>query len=196
MENDVKKWLKGNGEIFLRDIGIKKGHVILDFGCGVGHYTIPAAKMVGKEGKIYAIDKDSHALDQLIQTVESEGLKNIVIIKTSEDLKIDLNDGSIDAVLFYDVLHYIDTDGRRKLYCEVYRILKTGALLSVYPKHHKLDQPLWKLADIKLEDVIKEIESANFYFNGKDFKKLIHDDNYNMGYIINFKKGEKTTGAK
>ena len=34
MEIDVKEWLNREGEVFLGDIGIKKGDVVLDFGCG------------------------------------------------------------------------------------------------------------------------------------------------------------------
>ena len=185
---DVKRWLKKDGEIFLRNIGIKKGQVILDYGCGAGHYTIPAARIVGKEGKVYAIDKNNYTLNQLMQMAESEGLKNIVSIETSEESKVNLDNDSVDAALLYDVLHYMDINERRKLYSMVYRILKIGALLSVYPKHHKLDEPLWKFSDMRLEDVIKEIEMANFYFDGKDHKRLIHDDSYNSGYILSFTK--------
>ena len=43
MEIDIKEWLNGEGENFLKDIGIKKGDVILDFGCGDGPYAIPDA---------------------------------------------------------------------------------------------------------------------------------------------------------
>jgi len=47
---DVKEWLNGKAEVFLKDIGIKKGDVILDFGCGTGYYTIPAAKVHKRNG--------------------------------------------------------------------------------------------------------------------------------------------------
>lgn len=188
MEKDLKKWLKEDGEIFLKSIGIKKDQIILDYGCGVGHYTIPAARVVGKEGKVYAIDRDDYILTRLIKTAESEGLKNIEPIKISEESKINLKDDSIDAVLFYDILHYLDTDDRKKLYGEVYRILKTGALLSVYPKHHRLDEPLWKFSNVELEEIIEEIEIAKFYLDGKNYKRLIHDDSFNSGYILSFRK--------
>jgi len=86
---------------------------------------------------------------------------------------------------------------RGALYNEVDRILKPGALLSVYPKHHKLDWPLWSLADRTIEDIIKEIEGARFYFCGRNFKKLlIHDDEYTQGNILNFRKREKMGGKE
>ena len=189
MEADVKGWLKKAGKVFLKDIGIKEGHIVLDFGCSVGHYTIPAAKVVRENGKVYAMDKDIESLNELMRTAQTKSLKNIVPIHSqSAELKINLKDESVDVVLLYDILHYMDVTERNKIYKESYRVLKTDAILSVYPKHNKLDEPLWNLSDMKLEDVIKEIESAKFHFDGKFYKKLIHDNNYNMGYILAFTK--------
>ena len=189
MELDVKEWLKEKGKVFLKNIGIKEGQVILDYGCNVGHYTIPTAELVGNEGKIYAVDKDIESLNELMQTAKTKGLKNIVPIHDqSEELRIDLKNESIDAVLLYDVLHYMNIAERKKIYNECHRVLKADALLSVYPKHNKLDGPLWNLSDMQLKDVIKEIESAKFCFDGQFYKKLIHDNNCNMGYILNFTK--------
>ena len=189
MEIDVKEWLNGEGEVFLKDIGIKKGDVILDFGCGDGPYTIPAAKVVRKEGKVYAIDKDIESMHKLMEITKKKGLKNIIPIHIkSEELKINLESESIDAVLLYDVLHYMENLERKKIYEEIYRILKTGGLLSVYPKHRKSDEPLGNLSDMELDDVIEEINSRHFYLQEKFYKKLLHNSNYNMGYILNFRK--------
>ncbi|GAH69291.1 unnamed protein product [marine sediment metagenome] len=189
MEIDVKEWLNGEGEAFLEDIGIKKGDVVLDFGCGAGYYTIPAAKVVRREGKIYAIDKDIESMHKLMGIAKNKGLKNIIPIHTkSEELKINLESESIDAVLLYDVIHYMEALGRKRIYEEIYRILKTEGLLSVYPKHRKSDEPLGSLSGMELDDVIEEINSLNFYLQEKFYKKLLHNSNYNMGYILNFRK--------
>lgn len=189
MEIDVENWLNRGGEAFLEDIGIKKGEVVLDFGCGAGYYTIPAAKVVRKDGKVYAMDKDIESMQRLMEIAKTKGLKNIIPIHTkSEELKINLESESIDTVLLYDVLHYMEALERKKIYEEIYRILKTGGILSVYPKHRKSDEPLWNLSDMELDDVIEEINSRYFYLQRKFYKKLLHNGNYNTGYILNFRK--------
>jgi hypothetical protein len=45
-----------------------------------------------------------------------------------------------------------------------------------------------ELAHMKLEDIIKEVEEAGFSFQDKFLIRLIHDDYYNEGYILNFRK--------
>jgi tRNA A58 N-methylase Trm61 len=61
----------------LQRAGITRGQIVLDFGCGSGMYTIPAAKIVGEQGRVYALDKDKQALDELMQKAKSTGLRNI-----------------------------------------------------------------------------------------------------------------------
>ena len=62
MESDVDKWLKEKAEKFLKEVGIRKDQTVLDWGCGSGYYTIPAAKIVGDKGKVYALDKSRFSL--------------------------------------------------------------------------------------------------------------------------------------
>ena len=51
----------------LQQIGIKRGHTVLDFDFSLGMHTIQAAKIVGEKGKVYALDKDKEALDEFMQ---------------------------------------------------------------------------------------------------------------------------------
>ncbi len=73
----------------LEGIGIRRGQTVLDFGCGSGTYTIPAAKIVGEQGRVYALDKDNEVLDELMQRAESTDLKNIERMGTSGEIKED-----------------------------------------------------------------------------------------------------------
>ena len=74
-------WEAKEGVRFLRKIGIISGQNVLDFGCRVGHYTIPAARIVANDGAVYAVDKEQEALSEFQQKVKSHNLKNVKIVK-------------------------------------------------------------------------------------------------------------------
>ena len=135
MKTDAEKWFKEDGEKVLKDVVIKRGDIVLDFGCGEGTYSLPAAKIAGKEGKVFALDKSISKLDELTRRAKSAGLEKIKTVKTSGRLKVPFPDGHFDVVLLYDILHsyYFSMDERKKLLEEVHRALKPGGLLSVYP---------------------------------------------------------------
>ena len=176
----MKKWFDQTGEIFLIDIGIEQNHSIIDFGCGKGNYAIPAAKVVGKGGRVYAVDKNKESLDKLMQRSKKMRLKNIERIDVSERIEVPLQEESIDVVLLYDVIHLVGNRGR--LLTEMHQVLKTNALISVYPKHHQEDM------NMALGDVKEEIESAGFSFERMLYKTLMHNNYLEQGHVLNFRK--------
>jgi len=184
MKTDIEKWINEDGERFLRSIGLKEGQIVLDFGCGEGHYTIPLAKVVGEKGKVYGFDKDKEALNSLRRLMLTQRLKNIELIKGNT--KLPLREASLDAVLCYDVIHYYRARG--PLYKEIYRLLKPSGLFSLYPKHYRDDFPLMELVNIDLEEIIREVERAGFVLKSKLFRVLLHNEHYNEGCVINFNK--------
>ncbi|MBW2093130.1 MAG: class I SAM-dependent methyltransferase [Deltaproteobacteria bacterium] len=188
MNKDIEKWEKENGVKFLRKVGLRAGQTVLDFGCRVGHYTIPAAFVVGSKGIVYAVDKDQQVLNELKQKVKADNLKNINIIGTAGQTKLDFESEPIDVVLLYDVLHYLGKHDRKKLYKEAQRVLKKDGLLSVYPKHTLEDDPIQEFRRLNLSDVKREIEGSGFYFEEKVCGIISHDDGLNQGCVLNFRK--------
>jgi ubiquinone/menaquinone biosynthesis C-methylase UbiE len=172
----------------LKRIGIKSGQTVLDFGARVGHYTIPAAIVVGNTGVVYAVDKEQKELDELGDKMKGLNLKNIRMVKTFGDVTLDFNDETMDVVLLYDMLHYLGKIERVKLYGETHRVLKQEGFLSVYPKHVVEDLPLNHFKQLKLDDVKKEIQDSNFCFRGKNCGTISHDDFLNPGCVYNFVK--------
>jgi len=185
---NMKEWEEKAGVIFLKQIGIKPGYTILDFGSRVGHYTIPAAIAVGEHGTVFALDKETAPLNELKQKSKKLSLHNIKIIKTKEMIKIDLEAGSIDMILLYDVLHYLTFDKRKLIYNEAYHILKNTGLLSVYPKHISTDYALDEFRNMTLEDVHNEIQDSNYLYKEKHCGLISHDDGFNQGCIYNYMK--------
>jgi len=185
MKDIIEKWLSEDGERFLKHVGIKKGQRVLDFGCGSGNYTIPASRIVGEEGLVYALDKNKNTLDELMQRAELIGLKNIRRIDTSGELEIGLDNESVDVVILCDVLHYYyfpRAEDRRKLLTEVHRISKSNALLLLCPTH------LQSYMEPKLEDVEREMQEVNFRLENEYPEILIAHNNLEKSTIINFRK--------
>jgi ubiquinone/menaquinone biosynthesis C-methylase UbiE len=178
-EEGQKIGSKSNIIRLLQRIGIKTGLSVLDFGCGSGTYTIPVAKIVGKRGKVYALDKDKNALNSLIKKAKLSGLKNIRRMATSGELRIELPDESVDVSLLFDVFHHYyfpQIDDKKRLMDEIYRITKTNGFVSVWPKHME-------------SEIRDEIEGANFYLEKEYFGTLIHDNkDIETGKVINFRK--------
>jgi len=175
----MQKKLESQALEVLRSVGINRGQIVLDFGCGSGTYTIPAAKIVGEQGRVYALDKDKKVFDELMQKAKLAGLKNIERMDTSGELRIDLTDESVDIVLLFDVFHpyyFPQADDRKSLLNEIYRIMKPSAFISVWPKHME-------------SEAKNEIESADFYLETEYSGTFVHD-NYDRerGKILNFRK--------
>ena len=187
MENDVQRWIDQEGIIYLRELGVMTGHVLVDFGCNEGHYTIPAASVVGSDGQVYAIDKEKSALERLKITAQNKGLDKIKLMISAKPA-IDLPADYADIILIYDILHYLDTDKRNTLYKSASTVLKNDGLLSVFPKHNQRDWPMWHLANKNIPEIIREIEDCRFVLIGSTEKRLIHDDVIERGVVINFKK--------
>jgi len=185
--NDEQRWLKQAGLKYLRELGIDKGQIIVDFGCNTGHYTIPAARVVGSEGTVYAIDQEQAAIDQVMKVAKNERLDNIIPLFSNKPM-IALPLASVDVVFIYDVLHYLNIKERKSLYKSVNTILKDNGILSVFPKHNRDDCPRWHLENLCRREIVDEIEDSCFVLTQKVEKKLIHDDLIETGIIINFSK--------
>jgi len=180
MADDIKRWIVKEGEKFLKEIGIKSCQSILDFGCGVGNYTIPAAALVGEKGTVYAVDKNKESLNELMLRAKKIGLKNIKRIDALEEIKLPLKNKFVDVVLLYDVFHLVES--RERLLVELYRISKPEGLLSVFPRHHQ------EYMNVDLEGIKENIESAGFHFETKLIKTLMHDNSIEKGCVLNFRK--------
>lgn len=116
----------------MKNIPLKEGMTVVDYGCGPGRFTIPAAKIVAEKGKVIAVDIQPLAISTVKKKANHEGLTNIkAILIDSYDTGI--QSSSIDMVLLIDVIHEIED--RDTLFKELYRILKRDGIVFMYPEH-------------------------------------------------------------
>jgi ubiquinone/menaquinone biosynthesis C-methylase UbiE len=108
--------------------GLKNGQKVVEVGCGPGFFTIPAAKIVGDKGHLYAIDIHPRAVDRVKKKIEKNALKNISAICTNAS-HMDLPGGSIDLAFILG-LRYV-AGGLEKVISELHRILRPGGILSL-----------------------------------------------------------------
>ncbi len=85
----MKRWLSFPGRKVLKEIGIKKGDWVLDFGCGTRTYSLYAAFVVGSRGKVIALYKRGDRLDELREKIRYiKSIKNIEIVETEGEVEI------------------------------------------------------------------------------------------------------------
>ena len=131
----------------LSEVGISEGQTVLDFGCGSGTFSIPAAELVGKDGRVYSLDVSQGALEKLSRRAKKEGLNNITTLISSGDVEIPISNDMLNNVLLIDVLQEISD--KNTLFNEIYRILRPYGLMTVYPMHVDADEVIRIASDMK-----------------------------------------------
>ena len=111
--------------------GLKPGDHVADFGAGHGYFTIPLARVVGNEGRVYAIDVQEHALDVIRAKAQLSHLLNIEYIWADLELAggSRINDASCEGVVIANIL--FQAEKKEALFVEAYRILVSGGRLAV-----------------------------------------------------------------
>jgi len=126
----------------LKEVGIDPGFHVLDYGCGPGSYIIPLTELVGKSGKVYAVDIHPLAIERVQSIASKKGLTNVQTIHSSGSTE--LPDETMDVILLYDTLH--DLSDPERVLKELHRLLKPTGILSFSDHHMKEDEILSKLA--------------------------------------------------
>lgn len=118
-ETERHKWQ--DPESILLDIGLKSSLTFVDVGCGEGFFAIPAARIVGRKGKVYALDYDEEVITVLEEKAAKEGLANLrTRVGAAEEIVF--CKACADIVFFSIVLH--DFNDVTKVLANARRMLK------------------------------------------------------------------------
>lgn len=115
----------------IKHLGLSAGMSVADLGAGTGYYSLEAAKLVGQEGEIFAIDIQKDLLDRLSNEIQERGLKNIhVVWGDAENVGgTNIRQDGVDRVIASNVL--FQTESKSGFIHEVKRILKPDGKLML-----------------------------------------------------------------
>ncbi len=114
--------------VTLRNIGLAPGMRVLEVGAGVGHYTCEAARLIGPEGSLSAVDAQPRAAALLADRVSREGLANVEV-RLAEATNLPYPNGTFDVAFLITSLGEIADKGRALR--ELRRVLKSNGRLSI-----------------------------------------------------------------
>ena len=107
---------------------LREGDRVLDLGAGSGTDALICARLVGRQGRVIALDMTPGMRDKLAAAAVAAGFSNIEVV-AGEAESIPLPDASVDVVTTNGVLNLVP-DKARAL-AEIFRVLKPGGRLQI-----------------------------------------------------------------
>jgi SAM-dependent methyltransferase len=99
----------------------------VEFGCGYGTFTLPAARIVS--GTVYAFDIEPEMTECTIARAQAAGLPNIITcLRDFMAEGTGLTDASIDYAMLFNILH---CEGPESLLQEARRVVRWGGTLGL-----------------------------------------------------------------
>lgn len=112
--------------------GIRPGMTVVDYGCGPGRYTTRFSKLVGENGKVFAVDVQDLAIETVKRKMRSQGLDNIIpIVATGYETGIP--DNTADMVFALDM--FFGVKDPVALLAEIHRIVRRDGILILDDGH-------------------------------------------------------------
>lgn len=127
---------------------LKEGMTVLDLGSGTGIDCFIAAKHVGTNGKAIGVDMTEEMIKKANENKNRLNAGNVEF-RLGEIESLPVDSGTVDRVISNCVLNLVPD--KNKAFTEIYRVLKTGGMLTVSDivTHGKIseeergDESLW-----------------------------------------------------
>ena len=157
----------------LENMMVKKDDIFLDVGAGIGYFSIPATKIVGNNGKVFALDTSQEMLNELKKRIANKNINNIEIIKGTK-YDSDISDYSVDYIFLSNVLH--EVEDKDKLLANYLKKLKPNGKIGIVefkkieipkgpPYEHKISiEKLKNYYDNQNIEIIKEVDINDYQY--------------------------------
>lgn len=125
-------------EKVLRELGLSPDcRDVVEFGCGYGTFTIPAATIAS--GTVHAMDIEPGMVAATREKAEAAGLDNLrAVVRDFVAGGTGLPDGSVDYAMLFNILH---AESPQILLREAHRVLRAGGRLAIMHWNYDASTP-------------------------------------------------------
>jgi 2-polyprenyl-3-methyl-5-hydroxy-6-metoxy-1,4-benzoquinol methylase len=142
---------------------VSQGQTVLDIGCGMGHFSIGMARMVGEHGRVIALDLQDQMLDRVRRRAEEQRLSDRLILNKGEVAGLDMR-GEVDFALAFWMVH--EVPDQHAFFQSVKGLLKPdGRLLVAEPKIHTSEADLIGSLKIAADAGLRVIANPDISFS-------------------------------
>jgi ubiquinone/menaquinone biosynthesis C-methylase UbiE len=148
--------------LLLKNMKLKPGEIVADIGAGSGYHSVKMAPLVGKNGRIKAVDIQQEMLDFIGERTQKSKISNVDLVLSTEQ-SLQLPPASVDKMLLVDVYHEFAFP--KEMGESMYAALKKGGL--VYLIEFRAEDPgvpIKTLHKMSEKQAIAEMESVGFMF--------------------------------
>lgn len=158
-------------------LGIHPGTNVADIGAGSGWFAVRAAKRVGENDTVYAVDINPESIQYIDDRVRKEGIRNVrTLLSTPDNPKLPEN--SVDSVLILKTYHEIAAPV--VLLRNLRKSLRRGARVGIIDRNGNGEDH-----GVQKEVVVKEAARAGYRLTDQyDFVKPDRED-YFLVFQVN-----------
>ena len=142
---------------------LEEGMTVLDMGCGPGFFSVDMARMVGKTGRMIAVDLQEGMLRKVRDKIQGTELEERFTLHLCEEDKIGVSE-PVDFVLMFYVVHEVPDQG--KLFREIGGILKPeGQVFIVEPSFHVSKKDFENMIKIAIDTGLTVVKKPKIFLN-------------------------------
>lgn len=145
---EIKKSALFDITAILSKMSISERQSVAELGCGnFGFFVFPLARLVGKQGKVYAVDILKATLSEIKDRSNKENLPQIETVWSNLEIfkATKIETSSLDSALIINVLH--QSSKKSEMLREAIRLLKRGGKLLIVE---------WKNSDIPFGPAVEQ----------------------------------------
>ncbi|MBT8183963.1 MAG: class I SAM-dependent methyltransferase [Eudoraea sp.] len=183
---DRDEWM--NVPDLLKWADVTRNGIVADIGCHEGYLSMHLARIVGENGKVYAVDVREDRLEKLKLNAKKRQYRNIIpTLGDYDDPKLPEN--RMDAVFVVDAYH--EMTAYRTMLSHIHKSLKPGGRILILEKlkdhaKHKSRDEQTDAHTLSTKYVKKELKEAGFTVTGeyKDIGYWEHEEGKKIWVLV------------